>query len=92
MVVHHPLHHHHLPFQVLWSPELAYLTVVLADAVTGKQLESLNPATQDFPSLEPTKQVVKVFFCEKILSKVAGLTLTCPGDQSHDFYSRRVSI
>jgi len=61
--------------EVLWSPELAYLTVVLADSVTRGQLESVNPPTQDFPSLEPTKQV-------------AGLTLTCPGDQTHDFYSR----
>jgi len=61
--------------EVLWSPELAYLTVVLADSVTREQLESVAPPTQDFPSLEPTKQV-------------AGLTLTCPGDQTHDFYSR----
>ena len=43
--------------QVLWSAELAYLTVVLADSVTSQQLQSLNPPTQDFPSLEPTKQV-----------------------------------
>jgi len=64
--------------EVIWSPELAYLTVVLGDSVTKEQLESVAPPTQDFPSLEPTK-------------KVAGLTLTCPGDQTHDFYSRQVS-
>ena len=44
-------------FQVLWSAELAYLTVVLADSVTSEQLQALKPPTQDFPSLEPTKQV-----------------------------------
>ena len=42
--------------QVLWSAELAYLTVVLADSVTSQQLQSLNPPTQDFPLLEPELQ------------------------------------
>ena len=81
-------------FQVIWSPELAYLTVVLADSVRREQLQSLNPPTQDFPSLEPTKQVdnIIIYFGQQIVLKVAGLTLTCPGDQSHDFYSRQVNI
>merc|ERR1712013_603368 len=61
--------------EVLWSQELAYLTVVLEDSVTKDQIQRLDPPVGDFPKLDPSKQV-------------AGLTITCLGDHSYDFYSR----
>jgi len=61
--------------EVLWSQELAYLTVVLEDSVTKDQIQRLDPPVGDFPKLDSSKQV-------------AGLTITCLGDHSYDFYSR----
>ena len=43
--------------QVLWSQELAYLTVVLEDSVTKDQIQRLDPPVGDFPKLDPSKQV-----------------------------------
>ena len=48
---------HRIVLQVLWSQELAYLTVVLEDSVTKDQIQRLDPPVGDFPKLDSSKQV-----------------------------------
>ena len=48
---------HRIVLQVLWSQELAYLTVVLEDSVTKDQIQRLDPPVVDFPKLDSSKQV-----------------------------------
>ena len=58
--------------EVLHTPALAYLTVVLGDAVTRQQLEAVSP---DMEALV-------------VAGTLAGVTVTCRGDSTHHFYSR----
>jgi len=58
--------------EVLHTPALAYLTVVLGDAVTRQQLEAVSP---DMEALVGA-------------GTLAGVTVTCRGDSTHHFYSR----
>ena len=58
--------------EVLHTPALAYLTVVLGDAVTREELEAASP---DMGALVEA-------------GTLAGVTVTCRGDSNHHFYSR----
>ena len=60
---------------VLLSPPMKYLMVVLEDQITGKQLELCRPDIGAMPGLDTS-------------GRVKGVILTVKGDSKYDFYLR----